>query len=152
MSQSIILACATTCDLAVLSGILEPTATQLSASFLRAERETQILGAGHSFYLAVSEVSDPDAMALEYEADEALDTRFRREVLGLRFYLVRFDEFGAARRVLFEMLARLDELGMTPWVDTDYGWVISGSEMVAQMKRDPLWDWRKAAPGSVVSS
>jgi hypothetical protein len=109
------------------------------------------VGADHSFYVALSEFSDPDAAALDYESNEDLDDTFRRDVLGLRFYSLRFNNLCAVKRVVFDLVTRLNVLGMDSWIDTDYGWVIRGAEAVARMNRDPSWDWRKPAPGSARS-
>jgi hypothetical protein len=147
MSQSIILACAGACDLSTFADLLTPMAQARGATLARYDRELQIIGAEHSFYLMLTEMNDQDGIALDYESNEDLDEQFRREVLDLRFYSLRFNDFDLTRAVLLELVTKLGALGMDPWMDTDYGWVIRGAEMVATMNRDPLWDWRKPDPG-----
>ena len=129
--------------MSVLSGVIGQAARDLSATFMEGDQDIQIVGAGHSFYVALSEVSDRDGFALDYESNEDLDGAFRREVLAFRFYSIRYNDFGAAKRVLFDLLSQLDALGMDSWIDTDHGWVIRGTEAMAHMSREPGWDWRK---------
>lgn len=146
MSQSVILACPSACDLATLATALERTARNIRATFQRGEGEIQLVGPHRRFYIAVSEMHDQDAVALEYEANEDLDVQFRAEVLGLRFFLLRFNDWNVAKRTLLDVLEELASRGMNPWMDTDYGWVIRGADAAIRLRKDPEWDWRHPAP------
>lgn len=148
MSQSIILACPSSCRMSVFAEILERTADDISASLVHGTGELQLVGPNHRFYLTLSEMREQDAVALDYDSNEDLDAQFRSEVLDLRFYLLCFNDFGVAKRVLHGLLAELGARGMDPWLDTDFGWVIRGADAVAKMRNDPAWDWRRPAPAA----
>ncbi len=148
MSQTVVLACPSGCNLDILAPSVERTGTSLDATFWRDDREAQFVGPNHRYYVTVTESSDQDGPALEYEENEDLDAQFRKDALELHYYYVRFNDFFVARRALRALLADVSLHGFDIWVDTNYGWVIRGSEAVRLMDQDPEWDWRHQAPSS----
>lgn len=142
MSQSIVIACPATWDLMAFGRFLDERAYDEPATFSAFEDQLQLVAKSGAWELIVNEVVDRDAAVEEYESNDDLDDRFRREVGGLRLFAVRFGDIDMARRMLRGVAREIVRQGGTAWIDTDYGWVIHAGEFLKKTDDDAGWDWR----------
>ena len=105
-------------------------------------RSLQIVGDGASWYLTVSLADDAAGFIADYRENDDLDTEFRESVEQLRPIVIDFNVYEPTRDAIAKCLAALGAFAKSLWLDTDYGWVIRGDKLLAEMRKNPNWDWR----------
>jgi hypothetical protein len=143
MGQSVTLACPSSWHLESFATVLQALANDGGAQFSRFAGQLQVIAKDARWKLIVDEDSDSVAAAEDYATNDDLDERFRREVRGLRFFTIIFDDLDVTRRVLRTIAQDAVSRGESVWIDTDYGWVIHAWEFLKRTEEDARWDWRK---------
>lgn len=144
MGQSTTIGCPQTWKLLSLAGLLRSIGDDYAGEFSMFDDQLQVVANDRRWNLIVNEMSDSTAAAEEYASNDDLDKEFRREAVGLRFFVVRFDNLEVTRRLLRAVVEAAVSGNETVWIDTDYGWVISGRDFLHATNKNPLWDWRSA--------
>jgi hypothetical protein len=143
MGQTVVIACSLNWGLESFVSSLETVAREDAAEVLKFPGQVQASHASGSAIVVVSEFRDTTALAEDYATNDSLDARFRRDVGGLRFFSVRFNDVDTMRRFLRGLANEAAGRHEVFWIDTDYGWVISSGEFLKRTDEDPAWDWRK---------
>lgn len=144
MGQLIAIACPLAWGLMAFARFLDEHACDEPATFSMFDDQLQLVAKSGAWKLIVNEVIDRDTAVEEYESNDDLDERFRREISALRLFIVRFSDIDTARRMLRGVAQEVVRQGGTAWIDTDYGWVIHAWEFLTKTDGDARWDWRKA--------
>ena len=138
MSQSITLATPASISLSTLtSGIPENLA-------IKKVFDGEVLLGDVASYVRVYAAPNVKATADEYRENDDLDVAFRQSLSDKIFYRVSFNDVALLRASLAKMFQGIGPLIADCWIDTDYGWVMSGTAFAARLK-DPSWDWRRPA-------
>jgi hypothetical protein len=147
MGQSIILLCPERWDILSFEPTLECVARSRAAAVVRFERQLQVESKGSGSVLTLREIADRKMCIDDYfENDAPHDPLLHEAVAGMRFYSVGFSDLELARQFIYAFAKTVISTGQHAWVDTDYGWLVSAADVVKEIDRNPMWDWRSAMP------
>ena len=96
---------------------------------------------GQNWYIRVSAPAAPEPWLEEFRTNPDLPTAFTDLVPKLTPIVLDFNHYPAAREFVVALLSSLDAAGV--WLDTDFGTVIRGDRLIAEVARDPEFDWRR---------
>lgn len=98
-----------------------------------------------SWYITISEMQDPDDIALDYMTNEGIDEAFRAEVATKKFLLLSYNDYQVMRSFLLAALSNVEAEIREYWLDNDYGVIFNCEDFLDKLRLEPMWDWRVGA-------
>lgn len=144
MPQSALLTCRNNVGMSVIESALEPAFRVHRYPTSRGGVEIQLRDDQYDWYVSIEEMSSPAEVAEDYETNESLSPQFRGSVRGSVFYSIRYNNFQIVKEAVELILATLEDELDHVWMDTDYGEVLPGREVLRRLREEPGWDWRHA--------
>lgn len=142
MSQSIILLCRRTWSLSTIQRVAIDVGASFRGSVTIEDQVIQLASPDHSSWLTVEECFDREVIIEEYEREFELDAELKRLVRQLRFFAVDFNDFEYAQCLVRLASKAASSVGEQVWIDTDYGWIMSGDEYLRNSGNSFFLDWR----------
>ena len=144
MGQSVTLVCPSNWSLDRFELPMRALATFVGGGqFARFDDEQlQVLHADDSGCVVLTPVAHHQLAVADYATNHDLDERFRDFVQTARLFDVRFDSLSEARWLLTKIADAAQAQGEEIWIDTDYGWSISGADFLSRVRTDPQWSWQ----------
>ena len=142
MPQSLTLLCPTSTTLRDLAAVCRQRFPGAVKEFEDQNRATVVqISVRDQLSVSISRSTMEEFGAAEYEENDDLVADFRRIVWERTHFWICFSDFDLVRSILAAILETQADPA-TCWMDTDYGWVIRGDQILEAIRVDPDWDWR----------